>query len=220
MTHPGLKKHDAADIGYQDTDLPPTDQGRFDPRSWFPEERRHLPIELEIGSGKGTFIVAQAQATPDVNYLGIEWARAYWLYAADRARRNNLQNVRMLRADAAAFVRTWNPDGIFRQIHIYFPDPWPKARHNKRRIIQAPFLGELHRILLPEGRVRIATDHEAYFQWMNEHIALVPHLFDKLPYESPAAAGEGELVGSNFERKYRREGRPFFSMILARKNTT
>ncbi len=215
-----MKKHDPAEVGFQDSDLPPTDQGRFDPRTWFSEDRRQAPIELEIGSGKGTFIVNQALATPDINYLGIEWARAYWLYAADRARRHNLNNVRMLRADASAFIRSWCPDAIFTQVHVYFPDPWPKARHNKRRLIQAPFLAELHRVLLPEGRVRIATDHADYFQWMNDHLAQVTHLFDKLPYESPAAAGEGELVGSNFERKYRREGRPFFSMILARKNTT
>ena len=210
------KPMDPGQIGLLHDQLPPFDQGRIDLKGWFaPHEAR--PLELEIGSGKGTFIVNQATATPEVNYIGIEWARAYWLYASDRARRHGLTNVKMIRTDAAAFVRQYCADGVFRQVHIYFPDPWPKSRHNKRRIIQEPFYRELHRVLQPGGLIRIATDHADYFEWMNVHLALVADLFEKLPFESPQTAGEGELVGTNFERKYRREGRPFHSMILRKK---
>jgi tRNA (guanine-N7-)-methyltransferase len=158
--------------------------------------------------------VQEAERTPEVDYLGIEWARQFWAYAADRVRRHGLSNVKLLRADAAVFVRAYVPAAVFRQVHIYFPDPWPKKRHHKRRLIQAPFLRELHRVLQPQGQVRIATDHSEYFAWMNEHIALVGDLFAVLPFESPTSAGAGELVGTNFERKYRREGRPFHALRL------
>lgn len=214
------------------------DDGRLDPRGWFVDAEGKAPgpdrpIELEIGSGKGTFLVQHAKLYPDVDYLGIEWAKAFWRYAADRTRRHGLENVRLLRCDAAVYVKHYVPDATFRQVHIYFPDPWPKKRHNKRRLIQADFLRELHRVLIPAGAsntarepgdksgetacVRIATDHADYFEWMSEHAAKVTDLFDREPFERPASAGEGELVGTNFERKYRQEGRTFQGMILRKR---
>ncbi len=214
------KSLDVAGIGIQEQDLPPFSQGRIDLRLWFGEEGGEAcrkPLELEIGSGKGTFLVQQATLTPGVNYIGIEWAKAFWRFGADRCRRHQLANVKLLRAEAGFFIRNYVGDGALRQVHIYFPDPWPKAKHNKRRLIQAPFLRELHRALEAQGRVRIATDHSDYFVWMEEHAAQVSDLFERLPFESPGSAGEGELVGTNFERKYRREGRPFHSMILRRR---
>lgn len=212
------KTLDVGEIGISQEDLPPFDAGHLDLRGWFGPERANLPLELEIGSGKGTFLVQQATQTPDVNYIGIEYAKAYWRHAADRCRRHQLANVRMLYAEAGAFVRNYVPDGCLRQVHVYFPDPWPKARHNKRRLIQEPFLRELHRILQsPAGILRMATDHSEYFAWMLEHAGKVTDLFEQIPFESPQSAGEGELVGSNFERKYRREGRPFHALILRKR---
>ena len=221
------------DVGYfgiAQEDLPAMDDGRLDPRLWFRNEGEDVdgggrPLELEIGSGKGTFLVQHAKLYPHVDYLGIEWAKAFWKYAADRARRHGLSNVRMLRCDAAVFVKHYVPDQTFRQVHIYFPDPWPKKRHHKRRLIQEGFLRELHRVLIPAGKevdgetacVRIATDHADYFEWMGEHAANVTDLFDREPFERPASAGEGELVGTNFERKYREEGRIFQGMILRKR---
>ncbi|MEX2671329.1 MAG: tRNA (guanosine(46)-N7)-methyltransferase TrmB [Phycisphaeraceae bacterium] len=209
---------DVGEVGRDASDLPALgdspEQSRFDVRTWFAPELRDNPLELEIGSGKGTFLVQQASQQCDVNYLGIEYAAAFWRYAADRCRRHNLPNVRMLHFDARTFVTWYTPDETFRQVHIYFPDPWPKKRHNKRRSIQAPFLRELHRVLTPGGAVRIVTDHDDYFAWIQEHAAAVSDLFTRGDFERPLAAGEGEVVGSNFERKYRREGRPFNAMTL------
>lgn len=208
------KVFDVGDVGLLQDDLPPFDAGPIDLRAWFEND---LPIEFEIGSGKGTFLVQQATQTPGINYIGIEWAKAFWRYAADRCRRHGLANVKMVRAEAGAFVRNYVADGMLAQVHIYFPDPWPKKRHHKRRLVQSAFLRELHRVLQPNGLVRIATDHTDYFEWMNEHLSEVEDLFEGLPFESPGSAGEGELVGTNFERKYKREGRPFHAMILRKK---
>jgi tRNA (guanine-N7-)-methyltransferase len=175
------------------------------------------PLELEIGSGKGTFLVQQATLLPGVNFIGVEWARAFWMFAADRCRRRGLENVRVVRAEAGLFVRCYVPDGCLRQVHVYFPDPWPKKRHHKRRLIQAPFLRELARTLEPGGLVRLATDHEDYHQWMLDHAGQVLDILAREPFVNPESAGEGELVGTNFERKYRREGRPFFAFALRKR---
>ncbi|MCC7145290.1 MAG: tRNA (guanosine(46)-N7)-methyltransferase TrmB [Phycisphaeraceae bacterium] len=216
------KSMDVTGWGIDQTQLPPFEAGRINPRQWFALERQPLPLDLEIGSGKGTFLVQQATASPQVNFLGIEYAAAFWRYAADRCRRHNLGNVRLLHTEASFFIRNYVPDAAFRQVHIYFPDPWPKKRHHKRRLVQEPFLRELHRVLEPaaqpgHGLIRLATDHSDYYQWMLQHAALAADLFEPLPFESPASAGEGELVGTNFERKYRREGRPFHGMILRKR---
>lgn len=216
LSHHGKVK-EPGKFGLDVEELPPWQDGQIDLRAWFDEPIRGHPLELEIGSGKGTFLVQQAPQTPGTNYIGIEYARAFWLHAADRMRRHDLVNVRMLHAEAAFFIRNYVPNGVFHQVHIYFPDPWPKARHNKRRLVQAPFLMELFRVLESTGQIRLATDHEDYFHWMEEHAAMVADHVQRLDFESPASAGEGELVGTNFERKYRREGRPFFGMILRKK---
>jgi tRNA (guanine-N7-)-methyltransferase len=161
------------------------------------------PVELEIGIGKGTFLTDAAKARPEVNFFGLEYARWFWRYASDRLRRNNCRNARTARAEAGYFVREFVADGSLAVVHIYFPDPWPKKRHHKRRLIQAPFLLQVQRILKPGGRVQIVTDHEEYFRQMEEVVGGSP--LKVVDY----AAGE---VGTNFERKYRKEGRKFYEI--------
>jgi len=216
---------DPGAYGRSQEQFPPLDHGPLDLRAWFGfDAGRARPMDLEIGSGKGTFLVQQAALTPGVDYLGVEYARAYYRHAADRARRHGLGNVRLLHAEAGLFIRNYVADASFRQVHIYFPDPWPKKRHHKRRFVQAANLRELHRVLLPRdaadplrGCLRLATDHADYFAWMVEHAAQVEGLFERLPFDPPGSAGAGELVGTNFERKYRREGRSFHGMVLRKR---
>jgi len=165
------------------------------------------PVELEIGIGKGTFITNQAKARPDANFFGIEYARWFWRYASDRLRRNACANARTARAEAAYFLKEFVPDSSLTGVHIYFPDPWPKKRHHKRRLIQPPFLLEIHRVLKPAGRLQIVTDHEEYFQQIQQVVR-----------GSPLKEVECNLneVGTNFERKYRREGRTFHAIAALR----
>ena len=191
--------------------------GHLDIRRWFTTPDR--PLEIEIGSGKGTFLVQQAALQPDVNFLGIEWAKEFFTYAADRIRRHRMDNVRMMHTDATEFLHWRVPDACCRVVHLYFSDPWPKKRHHKRRVVQDRFLQDVHRILEPGGELRIVTDHMDYWAWMEEHFdrwcdPSHDPCYERLTFERPASAGEGEVVGTNFERKYRREGRPFNAGIL------
>lgn len=222
---------DVTGYGRDQGDLPeladfgsPPEANHIDLRTWFPEHVRldangnPRKLELELGSGKGTFLAQESPLHGDVLYLGIEWATAFYRYAADRMRRLNLEHVQMLRADGTVFIRNYVPSASIHVMHWYFPDPWPKARHHKRRTFQAPFLKQhVHRILEPGGCIRIATDHEEYWEWMQEHASKVSDLYAIEPFVSPESAGEGELVGTNFERKYREEGRTFRGMVLRKK---
>lgn len=208
------KTLDAGHFGITPDQLPPFDDGPIDLQNWFPPDRRACPLELEIGSGKGTFLCQAARLTPQANYVGVEYARAFWRYAADRCRRNSLENVRVVNAEASGFVRHYVRDLSLRQAHIYFPDPWPKTRHHKRRLIQESFLRLLHSKLEPNGSIRIATDHAEYFQWITDHAQRVAALFEPLPFQGAGCTDQGELVGTNFERKYLREGRTIHAVIL------
>jgi len=172
------------------------------------------PVEVEIGTGKGTFLLARAEARPEVNFLGIEWARQYCLYAADRFRRHGLTNVRMIRADAARFFRNCVPAESLLRVHVYFPDPWPKRRHHRRRLIQPGFIEHVRRTLRLGGELLIVTDHLDYFQHIHRVLEEATTLLS-VPF--PVMADRtGELVGSNFERKYIAQGRAFYSLACLR----
>ncbi len=163
------------------------------------------PLELEIGSGKGTFLLAESGLRPETNFLGVEYARRYWIFAADRLRRAERTNARVVLAEASAFVREFIEEESLSAIHVYFPDPWPKTRHHRRRLLQPPFITLLASKLRPGARLSIATDHRDYFEQMVASVKETPLV--EVDFTRTSAALEEESVGSNFERKYRREGR-------------
>jgi tRNA (guanine-N7-)-methyltransferase len=209
------KQPDTEGIGIAQADLPPFEQGRIDPRTWF--ERPDLPLHVEIGSGKGTFLVQQAPLQPDVNYLGIERSPEFYRYAADRVRRHALANVRVLHGDAVEFIRFWCADEVVAVMHVYFSDPWPKSRHHKRRVVQDRTLEDFHRILVAGGELHLVTDHESLWAWYEDHATRHADRFERRPFDRVDSAGEGEIVGSNFERKYQQEGRVFRGLTLVKR---
>ena len=120
------------------------------------------PVEIEIGIGKGTFITEQAKARPEVNFLGIEWARWFWRYSSDRLRRNKCENARTVRAEAMYFLTEFVPAESISVLHIYFPDPWPKKRHRKRRLVNREFVEFLMDYMVPGADFYFATDFVDY----------------------------------------------------------
>jgi tRNA (guanine-N7-)-methyltransferase len=177
---------------------------------------RAAPVELEIGSGKGAFLLQMAKAFPEKNFIGIEWASAYAHYAADRFRRHGHGHVRIVNAEALWWLRIHLAEASIDALHVYFPDPWPKSRHHKRRLIQNAFLQQALRVLKPAGPFYIVTDHAEYFDHIRRTFSEFGQ-FSVEPFISPLRAVEGNfLVGTNFEKKYAAQKRPFYS-LLARK---
>ena len=172
------------------------------------------PVHIEIGSGKGTFLVNQARATPGDNFLGIEWASKYYRLAVDRIGRWGLTNVRIIRTDAAVFLADFIADSSVECFHIYFPDPWPKKRHHKRRFICQANLEHLIRCLKTGGQLKIATDHEDYFHVIQEVITNQDKGLEEIQFHPTAGADTGEWVGTNFERKYLKDKRPIYTLAV------
>jgi tRNA (guanine-N7-)-methyltransferase len=175
---------------------------------------RSGPVHIEIGSGKGTFLVNQARFQPEVNFIGIEWASRYYKYSVDRIGRWNLQNVRIIRTDAARFIAENVPDESVDCFHIYFPDPWPKKRHHKRRFFNPANTSELIRCLKSGGTIRAATDYAEYFEQIKRVIASRRDMLREIDFLPTAGAQIGEWVGTNFERKYLKESRPIFTIAV------
>jgi tRNA (guanine-N7-)-methyltransferase len=123
---------------------------------------RQAPYHLEIGCGAGETILALARQHPENNYLGIEVFRPGIGRLLHRAAADGLTNIRIIQDDAVATLETQIPDASLEGIYIFFPDPWPKKRHHKRRLVQKDFALLLKRKLLPHGRIFIATDWADY----------------------------------------------------------
>ncbi|MDP7006351.1 MAG: tRNA (guanosine(46)-N7)-methyltransferase TrmB [Phycisphaerales bacterium] len=208
------KTLDVGDIGIELRSLPPSIEGRIDPRQWYPNPTK--PLEIEIGSGKGTFLLQESQIRTEPNYLGFEWAAEFYRYAADRLRRNHIPNVRMVYGDATEFLKFWCEDSVADTIHLYFSDPWPKTRHHKRRVIQDSTLEMFHRVLKKGGIVHVVTDHDDLWEWCEDHFNRNASRFLRKDFSPATSSADGELVGTNFERKYKREGRPFHATTLVR----
>ncbi len=190
---------------------PPEDGVIVDPIRWFESPG---PFEIEIGCGKGGFLLARARANPGICLLGIEWANKYFRYAADRMARWKLTNVRVMRTDAKYFVIHHLPPACVSVLHVYHPDPWPKKRHHKRRLIQPDFVEAALRCLVPGGRWLIQSDHEEYFGAIRGLLDGQAGL-SELAWENAAVATGEEWSGTNFEAKYAREGRTIHRVVYA-----
>lgn len=171
---------------------------------------REAPCTLEIGFGNGANLVALARAHPQRHYLGVEVHRPGVGRLLLALEQEALTNVRVVCHDAVEVLDRQIAPGSLAEVLILFPDPWPKKRHHKRRLIQPAFMIELNRVLITGGRVQIVTDHQEYFEQIEPVLASSP--LRVLEYNRPGSAADGEFVGTNFERKYRREGRPFYAI--------
>lgn len=195
---------------------PPGEGEVVDPLAWFDSPG---PFELEIGCGKGGFLVARATARPDVRLLGIEWANKFYKFAADRMARREIGNVRVMRTDARVFVMNQLAAGSVSALHLYHPDPWPKKRHHKRRLVQDDFADAVSRVLLPEGRWLIQTDHLGYFEHIREVLGRHAQ-FAETSWDAAAAETSEDFSGTNFEIKYLREGRAIYRTVYVRKSAS
>ena len=175
------------------------------------------PVELEIGSGKAGFLLKRAQTYPERNFLGIEWASKFYRFAVDRMQRWRVENVRLLRTDAAHFVRVVCPRSSLMALHVYHPDPWPKARHHKRRLIQPAFVDAAVDCLIPGGRWAVQTDHAEYFETIQHLLRHHPGL-EEIPFDDPDFGVSEARVETNYEIKYMREGRPIYQIATRRRN--
>ncbi len=178
----------------------------FDAEAWF---GRRAPLEIEIGSGKGLFLRNASRNQPEHDFIGVEIMQRYARYAAGRLARQKQSNALMLHGDALAFVRDKLTDQSVWAAHVYFPDPWWKRRHRKRRVMNELFIHDLDRVLCPGGSLHFWTDVREYFEVTLELLA------EKTAWEGPLPvvekAAEHPLdYRTHFERRMRMHSEPVY----------
>jgi tRNA (guanine-N7-)-methyltransferase len=171
--------------------------------------RGHRHVEIEIGSGKGAFLLAATEARPDVFVLGIEAAAAYAEYAAIRLKRSGRTNGRLLVDNGKLFLQDRVPERSLQAVHVYYPDPWPKRRHQGRRFFTGDVPAILARVLVPGGCCFVATDNAAYAGQIARVLGSAPGLVrDEAEEQRQRELGAGHaFTPTNFERKYAEAGR-------------
>lgn len=179
----------------------------LDPIPWTAIFEQERPVEVEVGFGKGLFLTNSGVARPDTNFFGIEIVRKYQLYATERIALRNLPNVRTCCADAKRILREVVVPESVAVVHVFFPDPWWKTKHKKRLLFTHEFADMVLRVLKMGGVLHFVTDVQDYFEMVTELLAGIPAfaLLDP-PAENNPEHDMDYLT--NFERKFRREGRP------------
>jgi tRNA (guanine-N7-)-methyltransferase len=164
------------------------------------------PVELEIGFGTGRFILDYAARHPDVNLVGIEITRKVAEHAANKLLKAGLENVRLAICDARLFLKAKTADRTVSKIHVYFPDPWVKKRHVKRRVINQDFLHSAFRVLAAGGRLYLFTDHRDYFDYFLEHSRAFGRFREDTVIE--------DYTPTSYELKWVRQGRTIYRAVL------
>ncbi|MHB1426517.1 MAG: tRNA (guanosine(46)-N7)-methyltransferase TrmB [Gemmataceae bacterium] len=169
------------------------------------------PVQLEIGFGKGLFLVTMALAHPEINFVGVEIVRKYQLFTATRLAKRNLRNVRVACADARLFLPRFVAAESLQAVHVYFPDPWWKKRHHKRRVFTAEFVAECLRVLRRGGKLNAVTDVEEYAGVMAALLAEQAALQPLPPPHEQEPTNDLDYL-TNFERKFRKQGKAIYRL--------
>ena len=192
----------------------PAEKIEFVPADYFTRAKiseifpREAPLQIDIGSGEGGFLWAMAKAHPEENFLGIERLLGRVRKVCHGVEERGLTNVRLLRIETANALRYVLPPLSVTRAHVLFPDPWPKRHHQPRRLIQDGFMEALHGILVDGGELRIKTDDEPYFQWIEKVLSRAKG-YERLDWpEEP-----GEIL-TDFERRFLAQGLPIYRARL------
>ncbi|MBL7076517.1 MAG: tRNA (guanosine(46)-N7)-methyltransferase TrmB [Kiritimatiellae bacterium] len=173
------------------------------------EETRSLAVD--VGCGKGRYLVAVAQKHPEMNFLGIDRMRSRMVKLGRKLTRAGLDHVRLIQVEASYAIRHLLPENSVSVFTVFFPDPWPKRRHHRRRLFRPAFLDDLDRAMKPGAQIHIATDHLDYFE------SVVPLFeadsrFDSIPAYEPT-----EDERTEFEHIFAGQGKPIGRASFAKR---
>lgn len=201
----------------EDPSLPPTlmletpqrnPDSDYDWKGWVSQEQ---PVEVDLGCGMGRFLIARASRFPDIRYLGVERESARLARIDLAGRRLNLENLRIIRADALDIVERLLPDGSVSHMYVFFPDPWPKRRHWRRRILSPALLNGAWRVLQKGGGLHIATDQKELFDIISTLLKT-----DDKRFSLKETLTRDEDEYTDFEVIFRGKGMPIYEISYKR----
>lgn len=167
------------------------------------------PWHVELGFGKGRYLLRQAQMQPEARFLGLEMVGKYARLLARRAARRGVSNLAVIHGEALYLSATTLPRAFADTLHIYFPDPWPKSKHHRRRLFDPTSIDLVLGVLRPGGRLFFATDFLAYGEDVADLLAGTPGIAVLRRLDQPWPGG----ARTNYEAKYMTQGRPILRLI-------
>lgn len=166
------------------------------------------PIHIEVGSGKGAFITGMAQQNPDINYIGIDIQLSVLSYALDKVLASGAENVKLLRVDGSTLTNYFE-DGEVDMMYLNFSDPWPKSRHEKRRLTYKTFLDTYKQILPENGEIHFKTDNRGLFEYSLASFSQYGMVLNKVWLDLHASDYEGNVM-TEYERKFSEKGQVIY----------
>ncbi len=190
---------------------PKEHRGKFN--SLFPSD---LPLQIEIGMGKGKFLLQLAEANPDINYIGIERYSSVLLRALQKMEEKELTNIKFICMDAGEIQEVFG-EGEIDKIYLNFSDPWPKDRHAKRRLPSKEFLARYDQILKKDGKLEFKTDNRGLFDFAIEQLPLAGWKAEQVTYDlhHDAKMNEGNIM-TEYEEKFSSMGNPICKYVISR----
>ena len=175
------------------------------------------PIHIEVGMGKGQFIIEMAKRNPEINYIGIEKYSSVLVRAVEKLEDFEQNNLRLIRMDAENIEEVFDKDEVDR-IYLNFSDPWPKDRHAKRRLTSTRFLERYNNILTPEGRVMFKTDNKDLFDFSLEQVEEAGWILENHTYDLHHSEYNEGNVMTEYEEKFSAKGNPICRLVAYRQN--
>lgn len=174
------------------------------------------PIHIEVGMGKGRFLMSLARQNPHINYIGIEKYSSVLIRALEKMEEDPLENIHFIRMDAEKITEMFDRDEVSR-IYLNFSDPWPKDRHAKRRLTSQAFLKRYDQILKQEGRIEFKTDNKDLFAFSLEQVEPAGWHLDAFTWDlhHDPDMNQGNVM-TEYEEKFSSQGNPICKMVLSR----
>lgn len=182
---------------------------------WTEVFQNDQPIHIEVGMGKGQFIIEMARRNPEVNYIGIEKYSSVLVRAVEKLEDFEQDNLRLIRMDAENIEEVFDKDEVDR-IYLNFSDPWPKDRHAKRRLTSTRFLERYDNILTPEGRVMFKTDNKDLFNFSLEQVEEAGWILENHTYDLHHSEYNEGNVMTEYEEKFSAKGNPICRLVAYR----
>ena len=174
---------------------------------WLKDWCHNRPLEIEVGCGKGRFLLGRSLEESSHRLIGIDWSWKWMKLGIDRAIKNKRSNIRYHKGDAHTFFENMLWNNSLTACHVYFSDPWPKKKHHKRRVLSPSFIQKIYRTLVDGGCLHISTDFFPYYSYIQNSI-----YSSHCPWTSIRHTNKRELFfnqQTSYEKKYQQEGRPF-----------
>lgn len=183
--------------------------------SWISYFGNENPIHVEIGTGKGQFIMELARRNPDINYIGIEKYSSVLLRALEKRREVELNNLYFIRYDAE-YLNTIFAENELERIYLNFSDPWPKDRHAKRRLTSRNFLSKYDKCLIRDGELIFKTDNRTLFDFSFDELEAAKWCIKSITYDLHNSEYVTDNIMTEYEERFVAEGKPIHMMRIFR----